>query len=363
MQSPAQSGPTAAPVTGRPAARALADVMAAWPVFVQVVRPMTLALILVQAGLCLAWFGAAPPPLTGSLATVVALACWYAHAVILNDLTDRRTDRINLAGTVHASERPLVNGSASAGQLRALAVVLVLLTIVVTSLVSPVLLVWLVPMFALNVCYSVPPIRLTGRGGLAQLVLPVGYVVIPAGYAWALAGYARIDGSALAGMIGLYLLFCGRLMTKDLRDVVGDRAVAKRTFVVRHGVTTTVRVGAALTTGGVAALVVAQLHRTGAGAAALALGAVGVAVVAVTWWSAAAISASTAIAAQVSLAAIAGRAATGLVFCLLVAELTAHTLTTGRVAVLVLGSAAVFAAGCWLFADQRRAVPGSGSRA
>lgn len=320
----------------------------------QELRPMTLILILVQAGLFLTWLQAEQLSPARAVAAVVALACWYAHAVAVNDLQDADADRINLRQTGHAAERPLVNGSVSASQLRRLTVLLAVVATVATLAVSGWLAPWLVVMFGLNWAYSLPPLRLTDRGGWAQVVLPLGYVVIPAGFAWALSGYAPVSAAAGLGLAGLYLAFSGRLLTKDLRDVLGDRAVGKQTFVLRHGVRRTVRLGAAVTTVGL--LLVLSSGLWGQTGSAVTLTLVGVTVLAVLgiWLSAARIAATGDLSDQVVWAAIWGRLTTAVIFVLLIRALMPAELPVAHQLGLLLATTAMFAAGCWLLASQAR---------
>jgi 4-hydroxybenzoate polyprenyltransferase len=109
-------------------------------------------------------------------------------------------------------------------------------------------------LFAL--AYSLPPIRLSGRGALASLLLPAGFVAVPFVLGLA-AGDAPLDGRNGVLLAGLYIGFIGRILLKDFRDVCGDALFGKRTFLVRHGREATCRASAACWIIGAATLAVA----------------------------------------------------------------------------------------------------------
>src|SRR5699024_1287779 len=166
----------------------------------------------------------------------------------VNDLSDVEVDRINLTTEEQRRGRPLVNSSASPRRLWWLVAALSVVQLGLAWLVAG----WLVPvaavMVVLNGVYSLPPCRLSARGAVAQVRLPLGYVVHPSVVALALAtgddGVAPPGGVVVPGLVmaGLAVLFRRRLFSKDIRDEVGDRATGKRTFLVRHRLLVTLRV-------------------------------------------------------------------------------------------------------------------------
>lgn len=202
------------------------------PLLWQLLRPGTAVLILLQAVLCQLLLGLPLPSPLPALGGVVLLALWYAHAVAINDLSDVDTDAINLGG---ARDRPLINKSASVTRLRIVAGILAGVVIILGLILSPWLGLAAAIMLLLNLAYSLPPIRLSGRGVAAQLLLPIGYVLFPAIIVWGIAGHPQVSWRGVLGVAGLYLLLCGRLFLKDVRDLEGDRQTGKRTFLVRHG--------------------------------------------------------------------------------------------------------------------------------
>ena len=65
--------------------------------------------------------------------------------------------------------------------------------------------------------YSLPPLRLSGRGTLTSALLPLGYVAVPY-LTGAFSSGAGITELSPRLLIGLYLGFMGRLVLKDFRD-------------------------------------------------------------------------------------------------------------------------------------------------
>jgi 4-hydroxybenzoate polyprenyltransferase len=86
----------------------------------------------------------------------------------------------------------------------------------------------------LNRLYSNKPARISRRGGLAPLLLPIGYVFLPFSIGY-LAISDKITSSSLLVLAGLYLHFLARIILKDYRDVKGDKAFGKKTFLLNRG--------------------------------------------------------------------------------------------------------------------------------
>lgn len=224
------------------------------PLLWQLLRPGTAILILLQALLCHLLLDLPAPPPIAVLGGLLLIALWYAHAVAINDLSDVAADAINLAD---AGDRPLINRTASAGRVRLTAGILSAAVLLLAVLLSPWLALAALIMMLLNLAYSLPPVRLSGRGAAAQLLLPIGYVVFPAVVVWAVAGHPPVSWRGGLGVAGLYLLLVGRLFLKDVRDVEGDRRTGKRTFLVRHGLRVTLIASAVCLIAGVVIMAVA----------------------------------------------------------------------------------------------------------
>jgi 4-hydroxybenzoate polyprenyltransferase len=172
---------------------------------------------------------AAFPAHAGLVALIVG--AWFVNATALNDLADEAIDRVNLP---RARGRPLVSGVVTrAGLLRfgaGAGAVALAAGFALDGRVGLVVAAGL----AANAAYSLPPLRLAARGGVAPLLLPLGYVGLPylTGAWGAGASLNREDAILLAGM---YVTFSGRILLKDFRDVIGDERYGKWTFLVRHG--------------------------------------------------------------------------------------------------------------------------------
>ena len=219
---------------------------------VKMLRPPVAVVLMLFAALGLALAGRPDGlhPLFTSVLFIVG--GWFIHATVLNDLADEAIDRVNLR---NARGRPLVSGEVTRKQLWVLGVIAggSALTAgwVVNWRVGTVVTIGL----CLNVAYSFRPLRLSDRGLVAVILLPLGYVVLPL-----LVGFfsvqSTLDPKDMVVLAGLYITFMGRIVLKDFRDEAGDRLFGKRTFLIRHG-----RVDSALFSGacwiaGSAALIV-----------------------------------------------------------------------------------------------------------
>jgi 4-hydroxybenzoate polyprenyltransferase len=182
-------------------------------------RVPTYLLLLVYYGLAYLSAGRpAPETAVTLLAGAGVIALWYINATSINDLSDFEIDQVNLQAD---QARPLVTGALDRAGLRP-AVLLVAI------------------MLVLNLAYSLPPARISHRGGLALALLPVGYVGLTMGLGWLVAGAASLPGT-LALTVICYVQFLARISLKDYRDVEGDARFGKRTFLLRHGQAAVVR--------------------------------------------------------------------------------------------------------------------------
>lgn len=214
------------------------------------VRPAAVMVVLLFAALGAAQAGSSDqvhPLFTTILLTVVA---WFVNATCLNDITDESIDRVNLPGV---KARPLVSGYGTPDQLLTLAAASGLVALTAGFLVDFKVGLVVTAGLGLNAAYSLPPVRLAERGGLATALLPLGYLAIP----YFVAAFTISPQLSRQGLIlfgGLYLSFAGRIILKDFRDVEGDARYGKRTFVLRHGTRVTCGVSAALWLAGAAAV-------------------------------------------------------------------------------------------------------------
>ena len=164
-------------------------------------------------------------------AALLALGAGYAAATTANDIADVGIDRVNRP---RDSGRPLVTGDASIAELWrtnaiaagiAAAAAIPLgsagVTIIGTSLL-------------VSYAYSAGPVRLSHRWTLAPIALAIAYVALPYALGTTIAGGGWSRGDVrLVG--GLFILFCARIILKDLRDRLGDMRFGKPTLLLRIG--------------------------------------------------------------------------------------------------------------------------------
>lgn len=178
-------------------------------------------------------------------------------SVAVNDLSDAPIDRQNLPH----SNRPLVTGRTDEREMWTIAGAAAAVSVGAAALGGWSLAALAVGGIAMSAAYSVPPFRLAGRGVVAALVLPAGYVAVP--YLVGLLSvrtYVTWDDALL--LVGLYVGFIGRILLKDFRDVRGDALFGKRTFLVRRGRRATCALSGIFWTAGGALLVATTPHPT-----------------------------------------------------------------------------------------------------
>jgi 4-hydroxybenzoate polyprenyltransferase len=162
---------------------------------------------------------------------VVALCASYVVATCLNDVFDLDVDRVNHPD---AKDRPLVTGAATPRQLLVLAAVLAAVALAAGATVGPVAVAVIAVSLALNVAYSVPPVRLCSRPMAAPVVLGLAYVALP--YLLGLAASGGVPDAYDVRVLACFVvLFTGRMLLKDFRDRRGDAAFGKRTFLLTFG--------------------------------------------------------------------------------------------------------------------------------
>ncbi len=194
-------------------------------------RPAALFIVAAFCHLGMSLAGRPNDPTTLAIAAVV-VAALLMHAVAINDLADEAVDRAN------GLRRPLTTGQSDRSTLRAAAVITALV-----ALAMSVLLPWPAPALVaggivFGLAYSLPPVRLSGRGIVGLVLLPVGYVVVPLGVGF-VAGRGVWTATEIVIVVGCSLGFVGRIVLKDFRDLEGDTLHGKRTFLVRYGRTST----------------------------------------------------------------------------------------------------------------------------
>lgn len=184
----------------------------------------------------------------------MAIIAWALFAATINDFGDRNTDRANLG---HTTGRPIADGDLTNPVIAAILVTSATGSVASAALLSSRTMIAMLCGITLAIAYSLPPLRLSSRGALTSVLLPLIYVVVPySAGRWA-AG-PGLDHTDVLLVAGLYVSFTGRLMLKDFRDQHGDALYGKRTFLVRYGRTRTCATSAVLWIIGAAALLAAQ---------------------------------------------------------------------------------------------------------
>jgi 4-hydroxybenzoate polyprenyltransferase len=225
-------------------------------------RPAVLLLLAMFAAIGQAQAGAGEER-ARMVVTLVGVVGFLLYSVAFNDLADEEIDRVNLPA------RPLAAGLTWRAEL-----VVVGCTSGAVALAAAAALGWrpLVVVaggLALSAAYSLPPVRLAGRGTVASLMLPACYVAVPY-LTGLLAVRTTLHRTDVLLLAGLYVAFIGRILLKDFRDLRGDALFGKRTFLVRHGRVRTCRTSGVLLAAGTVLLLAAERFSVGLTAAYLA---------------------------------------------------------------------------------------------
>jgi 4-hydroxybenzoate polyprenyltransferase len=163
--------------------------------------------------------------------SLLLIGLWYIFSAGVNDYSDYEIDKINLPKN---NERPLVIGLLSKNNLRQFLTFVLFILLLLAYILSLEALVYSLVVVGLSWAYSMKPLRISYRGVLAPLMLPLGYVCYPFLLGFDVAGRsASIKHWVL--LAALYLGFVSRVMLKDFRDVKGDKKFGKMTFLLRRG--------------------------------------------------------------------------------------------------------------------------------
>ncbi|MDX1701327.1 MAG: UbiA prenyltransferase family protein, partial [Melioribacteraceae bacterium] len=165
------------------------------------------------------------------LVAVIAQASWYLNGTIINDLADIEIDKINLRNN---DERPLANKKTSKKDMWKLYVLSMFFSIFTALIIHPIAALFACIALFLNYAYSYPPLKISHRGLLATVLLPVGYVGVPLALGLGIHDYNLTLGE-ITIIAAFYFYFAGRIILKDYRDVIGDKKFGKKTFIVRYG--------------------------------------------------------------------------------------------------------------------------------
>ena len=164
---------------------------------------------------------------TTSLLISFSLACVYIAGAILNDVFGQNHDKIN------APYLPIIRGAVEPTEALRFAILTYILGVLLAFLVNFTFFIIFLLFIAFSLFYSIPPIRAERRGFFAQ-----GYLAFTTGFMPAIAGAAAAGSfniHVLTAFALFSLFFAFALIIKDFKDILGDAAVGKRTFVIRVG--------------------------------------------------------------------------------------------------------------------------------
>ena len=163
-------------------------------------------------------------PLAASLsvATAVTLSAFAIYAI--NDIFDAKIDAIN------ASDRPIPSGKITVNEAKLLTIGLLIGSLLVALSVSLSAFLFVLIFSALGVAYSVPPFRFKD-GYFANVCWGLGIAVVVIGG----ASVSSINTNALVAAFALAFLTSGCGLTKDLKDIEGDKALHVHTIPLLLG--------------------------------------------------------------------------------------------------------------------------------
>ena len=177
--------------------------------------------------------------LTTNLAIIIlgciSLALSYVSATSINDIADARIDAINHPKSIG---RPLITGEAKKSDLIILFSLASIGALIFALFINWWALLIIGCSILINVLYSLPPIRLSYRTFLAPIILGVAYVGLPFMLGIVISK-SSLNLNNLLWILGLYIMFIGRIILKDFRDRKGDSKFHKPTFLLKYGKTAT----------------------------------------------------------------------------------------------------------------------------
>lgn len=179
--------------------------------------------------------------LAGALLALAATALLHAASNVYNDVSDDLlgTDRINSGriGPFTGGSRVIQDGLLSVAEMRRLAGVMAAGAVVAGTLLAlragAAVVAYGVAGAALGAAYSLPGLRLSGRG-LGEAAIAAAFGVLPVGGAyWLQSG--RLDGDAVLLSLPLSAWVAAIIIANEIPDADADAATGKRTLAVRLG--------------------------------------------------------------------------------------------------------------------------------
>ena len=160
----------------------------------------------------------------------------YFGGTILNDLSDLKSDEINMPF------RPLSTKVISTNQAKFVFIASYISSFLISLYFSFNLFIGTFLFFLITMLYSVPPFRLVGRGFLGNISLGVVSIFVPAMTGFAVGkNIFTMSEALLFFFVFLTLFFSFFYLIKDFKDLEGDKKSGKKTFVLLYGVNLTIK--------------------------------------------------------------------------------------------------------------------------
>ncbi len=163
-------------------------------------------------------------PIRTSLTTALAITLSTFAIYALNDIYDAKIDAIN------DLERPIPSGRATMREAKYLSIVLFVVGAAIAATVNLQVFLFTVTLSVLGIAYSVPPLRFKD-GMFANVCWGSGIATTILGG----ASVTSINTSSLIAAFTLAFLTAGCGLTKDLKDLEGDRAMNVHTLPIMLG--------------------------------------------------------------------------------------------------------------------------------
>ncbi len=163
-------------------------------------------------------------PVWASLETALAMTFSTFSIYALNDICDAKIDAINDLG------RPIPSGRVTMREAKVLTTVLFVAGAAIAATVNLEVFLWIMVFSVLGITYSVPPIRFKD-GLFANVCWGLGIAAAILGG----ASVTAINTSSIVAAFTLAFLTAGCGLTKDLKDLEGDRAMNVHTLPIMFG--------------------------------------------------------------------------------------------------------------------------------
>lgn len=171
------------------------------------------------------------PALTEILLLSLVWIFLYMGAASINDVHDSAADKINMP------YRPIPSGRITPREAEIIAAFMYLLGNAIAYLFFGTQILILGLIFTiLSLIYSVPPYRVAGRGFVAQVKLSFLSIFLPfySGAVYTLQKF-EIPSKELLAVLSMTILYIFLAITKDYKDIDGDKKEGKYTFLLRVG--------------------------------------------------------------------------------------------------------------------------------